>query len=349
LSDYSVASVFGFIRSFYAYRFEHVYYLLRNYGCEHGTVQMIAAALVDYDYPLGAGHNPPPSLLTEQFKVMARISEVFGGRVLSYLPFDPWRVAYEGPGVFEAIKDYIAHGAAVGLKLYPPMGFAPLGNARLTPPPCSWPSQPGDFGGVLDKALTDLWAFAIDLDVPVIAHSGQSNAPADDRVGLGSPEHWQPVFDSFPAARVCFGHFGGERLLASPDHWPRAFLDLVSRYDNAYGDIAYFEDVLGRNTKPQLARRVADFLSASSSASGKMIYGSDWVMLGIEAHSELYFQDFAALLADPKLFKPDIPARILGQNAIEFLGLRPGYGTRSRLETFYSQRGVDAQWLSQIA
>ena len=348
LSDYSVASVFGFIRSFYAYRFEHVYYLLHNYGCEHGTVQLIAAALVDYDYPLGAGKTPPPSLLPEQFKVMARISEVFSGRVLTYLPFDPWRVVFEGSGIFNAVTDYITHGAAAGVKLYPPMGFAPLGNGDLKPPPPSWPKQPADFAAQLDRALVQLWEFAKASDVPVIAHAARSNAPADDRAGLGCPDHWQRVFDNYPNARVCFGHFGGEDLLKSKDSWPQGFLDLVSRYPNAYGDIAYFEEVLERKKEPALARRLSDFLVASKQAGNKMIYGSDWEMLGIEAHSEQYFQQFTTLFADPKLFKPDIPPHVLSQNAVDFLGLHPKQQTRSRLHDFYSKRSVNASWLAHI-
>jgi predicted TIM-barrel fold metal-dependent hydrolase len=349
LADYSVSSVYGFIRSFFAYRFEHVYYLLHNYGCDHGTVQMIAAALVDYDYPLGAGGNSTPSPLIDQFKVMARISEVFGGRLLTYLPFDPWRVVFEGPGLFNALSDYIAHGAAIGVKLYPPMGFAPLNNAKVSPPPRSWPAQPADFAHQLDKALAKLWEFATEFDVPVIAHAERSNAPADDRVGLGSPDNWQAVFARYPKARVCFGHFGGEELFESKDDWPKGFLNIVSKYSNAYGDISYFAEVLKRAKVQGLARRLSDFLSGTGEAPKKMLYGSDWEMLALEARSEVYFDRFAQLLSDPKLFKPEIPSRVLSANAEDFLGLHSGQKSRSRLEAFYKARGVDAVWLKEIA
>jgi hypothetical protein len=56
----------------------------------------------------------------------------------------------------------------------------------------------------------------------------------------------------------------------------------------------------------------------------------------------------AALFADPKLFEPDITPHVLSQNAEDFLGLHRGQKTRSRLETFYTQRGFDAKWLTLV-
>ena len=80
-----------------------------------------------------------------------------------------------------------------------------------------------------------------------------------------------------------------------------------------------------------------------------LLYGSDWEMLGIEAHSDQYFERFAKLLANPKLFEPDIPPHVLSANAEDFLGLHSGQNTRSRLEDFYKRRGVTAEWPTHIA
>jgi predicted TIM-barrel fold metal-dependent hydrolase len=347
LSRFSVSSVFTFIRGFYAFRFEHCYYLLRNYGCEHGSVQLIAPALVDYDYPLEST-APTPSSLIDQIKVMARIAEIFQGRVLPYLPFDPWRVAHGDDKVFVAAQDYIANGAAVGFKIYPPMGFAPLGNVNLLRPPPSWPHI-ANFAQKLDEALTRFWEFTTKLDVPVLAHSTMSNAPYIDRVGLASPDNWNAVFGSYPKARVCFGHFGGQELLDSRNQWSKRFLDLVARYPNAYGDISYFEDVLTWYKLPTIRRRLSEFAMLPQNATDKMIYGSDWEMLAIEANSDLYFEKMSKVLSDPK-FKSDVAAKVLGLNAQQFLGLHSGQQTRLRLEKkFYKDRSVVAKWLTQIS
>ena len=185
----------------------------------------------------------------------------------------------------------------------------------------------------------------------MIAHAAKSNAPYGDRVGLGSPENWQNVFNQYRQARVCFGHFGGEGLLEEKDDdWSTSFLKQIHDYPNAYGDIAYFEDVLKRRRiADALARRLSAFLSSSEAAPEKMLYGSDWLMLAQEAHSEEYFARFAKLFANTKVFKPEWPPEIFGVNAQNFLGLHTGMRPRSRLEQFYQSRGVNAVWLSEIA
>jgi predicted TIM-barrel fold metal-dependent hydrolase len=346
-SDYSIASIFTFIRWFYAYRFEHCYYLLRNYGCDHGSIRLIAPALVDYDYPLGAGKSPAPSPLIDQFKVMARIAEIFQGRVFPYLPFDPWRMAAGDDTVFKAARDYVANGAAIGFKIYPPMGFAPLGNTKVSVP-ASWPTTP-HFAEDLDKAMRQFWEVAAGLDAPVLAHSGMSNGPESDRIGLGSPDNWKWVFKEYASARVCFGHFGGEELLKSANHWPLGFSQLVSGHPNAYGDISYFENALSQSTSTSTALkgRLSDFMKLPG-VNDKMIYGSDWEMLAIEAHAELYLEKIRDLLSDQKYFNSDVPRKVFGLNAQQFLGLHPSQRSRDRLEKFYKARNVVAPWLAQI-
>jgi predicted TIM-barrel fold metal-dependent hydrolase len=349
LAGFSVSSIFTFIRGFYAYRFEHCYYLLRNFGCEHGSVQLIAPALVDYDYPLDVGDQPTPSPLVDQFKVMARIAEIFQGRILSYLPFDPWRVAYGDDKAFLAAQDYVANGAAVGFKIYPPMGFAPLGNVNLLRRPSSWPPI-ANFAQKLDDALTRFWDFTTKFDIPVIAHGAMSNAPFADRVGLGSPDNWSAVFSRYPKARACFGHFGGQELLDSRNQWSKRFLDLVARYPNAYGDISYFEDILAWYKFSTMRQRLHDFATLPQNAASKMVYGSDWEMLAIEAHAGLYFEKMSKALSDPKYFKSDVAPNVLGLNAQQFLGLRKGQQTRIRLESkFYRDRSIEARWTTQIS
>ena len=349
LSNYSIASVFTFIRDFYAYRFEHCYYLLHNYGCDHGGIRLIAPALVDYDFPLGVGASPPPSALVEQFKVMERISEVFQGRVLPYLPFDPWRIAQgHDDAPFKAAQDQITRGAAIGFKLYPPMGFAPFANAEVKPAPSTWPKLP-HFAQDLDGAMGQFWDFATARDAPVLAHSGMSNAPFADRVKLGRPENWKKLLEDrrYSSARICFGHFGGEDLLQETNQWPAGFLGLVSKYPNCYGDIAYFEEVLSRSQEGELRDRLSAFMKQQD-AENKIIYGSDWVMLAIEPHAELYFERMRDVLSNGQYFNQLVAAKVFSLNAQQFLGLHRNQKTRARLEAFYGAHNVDALWLKQI-
>jgi hypothetical protein len=118
---------------------------------------------------------------------MSRIQVVSDGRIFPFVPFDPWRYVYEGESALKRVTDAITDGGAVGVKLYPPMGFAPYGNATLNPKPM-WPVKDfPDFGKRLDQAMGALFSWCIQAQVPVLAHANPSNAAHPSYKRLGSP------------------------------------------------------------------------------------------------------------------------------------------------------------------
>ncbi len=340
--------IFTFARTFFNYRFINAHYLLSNYGCDNGSVQLIAPALVDFDFGLGA-KSPPPTGLPLQFQVMERISEVFGGRVLTYLPYDPWRHAISGRAMLDEALGFIKRGAAVGFKLYPPMGFAPWDNKKIPPSP-DWPKDPA-FPAKLDAALKMFWDAVSTLDIPVITHANPSNQAATSFKELGSPDNWKSLLQQsqYAKVRICFGHFGGQELLAAgKPAWPAGFLTLISSFEHAYGDVSYFSDILDPSLEPKLRQRLAAFLKASPNALDKTIYGSDWSMIAIEPRAEIYFLGFANALGNASQFGANARGSVLGKNAVRFLGLNSGAASRSRLVNFYNSKKITAQWPNLI-
>jgi hypothetical protein len=112
------------------------------------NVDLMFAAMVDYDWWLANGKSPLTPL-QDQVKVMEQISILSGGRIHGFAPFCPLReVAHRagyGPNPEEItwssldfVQDAVRNHGCVGVKLYPPMGFAPYGNADFdisTAPP----------------------------------------------------------------------------------------------------------------------------------------------------------------------------------------------------------------------
>lgn len=338
--------IFSFMYNFFQYRYVNAYRALKTYGCDYGHIQVIAPAMVDYDYPLGAENHPLPSPLPEQMEVMERVAMLFQGRVLPYAPFDPWRVAAGDRSVISAARASIDRGGLVGIKIYPPMGFAPYGNVALaTPPnkrPAAWPSDPG-FPSRLDKALAEVWTWCADpgRQIPVLAHSSPSNYSADEFKEIGGPDRWADALQHFPGLRICFGHSGGQGLLEGP--WTGAFAQLEQRYPGAYSDGSYFSDALNDATRKSLSTRIGRLLSERPAADNRLMYGSDWIMVSIEGHSDLYYEKFAAALASAS-----VPAGVVDQifstNAIDFVGLKRGQPTRQRLERFYAANRLTPVW-----
>src|SRR5439155_1505294 len=142
-----------FAANFFHYRYINALYLLENYGCVNGKVGIFACNMVDFDYGLGALRSPPTTL-DMQIEVMSRIHVLSQGRIIPFAPFDPWRDYMEHGTALKRVKDAVTTGKSLGIKLYPPMGFAPAGNAQV-PRPSGWPSDPS-FPAGLDNSMNAL-------------------------------------------------------------------------------------------------------------------------------------------------------------------------------------------------
>lgn len=231
-----LAEIFNFVSRFFQYRYVNAAFLLENYGCKNKLAGsegpgVFSCLMVDFDYGLDAGRFPPPTRLDKQIEVMGRIAVLTDGRILPFVAFDPWRYVYEGNSALTRVVNAVKEGGSVGVKLYPPMGFAPSGNAAIRPKP-KWPFEDfPDFDKQLDAAMGKLLSWCATEGVPVIAHANRSNAAQPTYLDLGSPRNWKTALDVHPGLHVCFGHFGGECLLDGPARckgasgWPSGFLE----------------------------------------------------------------------------------------------------------------------------
>jgi len=106
------------------------------------TIDLAIAHLVDYDWPLMCG-EPTKSSLNDQVELMKRISIVSLGRVHTFAPFCPlrevaFRAGFPVKGMLtwsslEMVKRWVKECGCIGVKIYPPMGFAPYGNEQIPP------------------------------------------------------------------------------------------------------------------------------------------------------------------------------------------------------------------------
>jgi len=221
------------------------------------NVDLMFAAMVDYDWWLAQG-AAPLTPLKEQVKVMEQISILSGGRIHGLAPFCPLRevASRAGQGTEETgwsslafVQDTILNRGCVGVKLYPPMGFAPYGNTGLDDPDAprwdpdhpescglpgvhphsdfwsrnsllpDWARQPviryakdgseKRLGARLDDALGDLYKWCQDKGVPILAHTNTTNGVDCGYENLAMAEYWRKALAAYPKLRVSFGHMGG--------------------------------------------------------------------------------------------------------------------------------------------
>jgi len=365
------------------------------------TIDLAIANLVDYDWPLAKGARTRSSL-RDQIRVMASISELTNGRVHGFIPYDPMKQvairAKKRPAKscwfsprgselpFDDLAQAVMTGGCIGVKMYPPMGFLPLGNALLLQN--TWKvdwlpdwmagdvTYPEDgtrksFGERLDEELDRLYAWAIANDVPITAHAENTNGASALFEGFALYQGWGTALEKYKSLRINFAHTGD--ITACPSGNPATngtpgnARNLIGLFGNvpggagqfAYCDLSYGEGILEDET--QIGERLLALFrqtppSGSPNPSSRMMYGTDWFFLIEEANYAKYFQEFTAMLnaIDRGLSpSPAVTARIFGWNAVDWLGLRKGEPTRQRLEAFYCSRGMDLanhppQWMRKI-
>ena len=105
------------------------------------------------------------------------------------------------------MRDAVERAGFIGVKLYPPVGFLPLGNAGFSPDAAR--------GQALDQALRALYATCEAEEIPITAHASPGNEFALGYGQLAAPERWAPVLREFPNLRLNFGHFGHETGVGS--------------------------------------------------------------------------------------------------------------------------------------
>jgi hypothetical protein len=355
------------IRNF-QFRYVNVYDYLFEYSQEKTRrIDLLVAHLVDFDWPIGNG-NPTPTSLSDQVRVMERISQLSGGRVLCFAPFDPMKeVAYQlgvaPESSLRLVQDAVSFHGFIGVKLYPPMGFAPLGNASLRTDFWNQTWIPAtlhrsDLGKRLDQALSDLYSWCQMNGVPIMAHTSPTNGPSADFAGLTKARYWKYVRDAFPGIRIDFGHFGDTDLIGDNSRRARHLSDLMNLASGEflYADTSYLVDLLSR--QPELQAYLTSLLRYSAgkgdaALAQRLMYGTDWEMVILEGRkSDQYLQRFEtmfnALDHEAGLgAKGKLSDRFFGINAAVFLGLGTGQKNRLRLDSYYAI-GPKPAWMLKV-
>lgn len=347
----------------YRYVSVHDYLSLYNVPGER-VIDLLMPMMVDYDWWLAKG-SATASSLAEQVDTMEQMAIVTGGRVHAFVPFDPLREVAYGMKLAPSsslclVKDALDRGC-IGVKLYPPMGFAAMGNEELQEKsPGFWRQDwfdrrllLPDLGKRLDSALCDLYEHCLKYDVPIMAHTALSNGPSTDFEGLAAAGYWRNALSKFPGLRINFGHFGATGLGGSEAEAylrAKAFADLMQAQgpgNHAYADSGYFMEAIEHQAglKAVLAQLIKETEGKGGAALAKrFMYGTDWEMTITQGHIASYLKDFQGVFDSKEVLR-----NFLGRNAADFAGLHAGRKTRARLQNFYDRHKIlTPDWMYKI-
>jgi predicted TIM-barrel fold metal-dependent hydrolase len=358
---YSLNGVIEFAGYMLSPRHHNVHTFVQEYSVDAGAfgVDGAVAAMVDFNYFLDC--PCAASAMEDQVLVHEQLAIASGGYLLPMVAYNPWVDIKERGRSLSVVRDAIENRGCVGVKIYPPNGFFPYNNTERLAKPVSF-SHPDPVA--LDAALCQLYHLCIELDVPVMAHSGRSVGQDSEADDCGGPVGWQEVTSraEFAGLRICFGHFGGDaprpRVCGSGpspvpeqpnDNWMSAFVDLIQGAPDkkVYGDLAIWTALLPPAC-PGLecaSKRLREALNRPGrpSAVDRTLYGTDWYMLTSAGAWANYPQQLADALKEIGVSDADV-RNIYGRNVIDYFGIGAAGAAhgqnRDRLERWWETHSL---------
>jgi predicted TIM-barrel fold metal-dependent hydrolase len=286
----------------------------------------------------------------------AQVIRENGGRVHLFAPFCPLRAA--GDGIDAEVGktlDLVEKEGFIGVKLYPLMGYYPCGNDYKSKP--RWLPRKRRKAGVtwadVDDALDHLYAACADRQIPITAHCSPQGArgpngasPSDkSQDNQSHPCNWVPVLRKYPTLRLNLAHMAGDHFQTLDDDqkgtitdWAFQIAGLMGDPEcpNLYADRSCQLPPSKKKEQQLYAARLFEVLDLNDQVPRRMMNGTDWhlaLMYGSKKGEwKKANKRFRKVLAE----RPAFAERFFGENAADFLGLRPGGRTRERLRTFYT-------------
>ena len=192
-------------------------------------------------------HRPSTTQVVEAIADRNNLGVVAG---ISFLNYD-----YKDVRI---ISDYLERGLIKGLKFYP--GYEPF-----------YPN---------DSRLQIWYEMAIEFDVPVMFHSGDTYAPRG-KVKYSHPIHHDDLAVDYPELKIVICHVGNP--------WIKDCMEVVYKNDNVYADISGL--VLGDFTE-KFERFMKTEIEEMITYAGNpkyLLYGTDWPISNMNSY--LKFMD----------------------------------------------------------
>jgi predicted TIM-barrel fold metal-dependent hydrolase len=291
-------------------------------------VDKVLGALVDFDYwldcPPRSAHDDQVRLHQRLYELNTRTSE--DGSANAYfhpiVAYNPWTDINQDGAALARVVNACSKGNFVAVKIYPPTGFRPAGNATI-----------GDVTKKrrpdlkkLDATLKAFFEKCAELRIPVLAHSARSNGRDDAHDDFGGPRGWVALLTQYAkdteAQIVDFGHFGG----GQGSMWTQEFADLISQRPrmSLYADLGYWEELMCSDTPNDLCLNARERLKkamkvpiaeTNQTVLDRTMFASDWLMLSQVKHWADYPNQLYESLRNVLDMNDDDVAKVFGGNA----------------------------------
>jgi predicted TIM-barrel fold metal-dependent hydrolase len=371
-------AVYRFVKEFTAKPEEIPRRLMEVY--EADDIDLFVPLMTDYENWLDGDpwwYAWKPSRWHDESRVdfMKKVVIEHRGRLHPFAPFCPIRAAVDGiEEEVGRVVSAVENDGFLGVKLYPVMGYYPIGNAALPNPApidrTTWVQ--------IDRALIELYGECKDREIPITTHTSPGGArgphgpeltdPGDRKArkrffgpaNHSHPSHWRPVLAKHPELRLNLAHVGGNHFQDRKKYEVRTKYDwaweasrLFADFEHVYGDRSNQRPPARKEDKKSYTRYVKRFRQAMAYAdemSGRLMYGSDWHLLVFFTEKEDRVLRRLRRIIRKESFPDGFEEGFLGDNAARFLGLTPGSKAMARLEHFYDTKlaGHRPAWWEKV-
>lgn len=369
-SNSAIGLIARWVALFFRYRHELADELATATRRNGREPRMLVPSMVDYAHWLGED-AVKGSTLPEQVETFSHIARRHGNTAVhGMVGYDPLRaVFFKRRAVYDSFtnppfdplalaRQALEESGFIGLKIYPPMGFRPIGNTDGQGYQDRVKTALGGMSGLgrdLDTAMAEAFDLCIEQGAPILTHARYSIGAGPNYAARADPAYWVDVLKKsrWRNLRLCLAHMGyfqpwnssttiGREPNRRTWEWTAGNYIKANPKSDVYIDISYLTEVLGGGD--EMRRRMADklreWIDECDPDVRHVLYGTDWTMVGREPDFPNYtsvvvkFLRYECELDDQQL------DRVMMGNAIRFLGLLPGEKTRQRLTEFYERHDL---------
>ncbi|MBM4153831.1 MAG: hypothetical protein FJ221_02220 [Lentisphaerae bacterium] len=227
------------------------------------------------------------NVFVAQMEQMAQMILRYPGRFFPFVAVDPRRKAGNDLRYEKLLHRAVGQLGFVGVKLYPSLGY---------------PLDSPDMRRVYDHCLAK--------ELPITLHCNSGGfTPADEEYWkYADPAEWKRLLGAdarYRALRICFGHFGGDDVLADAHpftgkSWTAAITELMKAPGSqVYADVSYHTAAMGggkgSDKEVNYFRNLRDLLT-DGVVRERLLFGTDHWMVRVRCAPGSYWHYFRTRL-----------------------------------------------------
>ncbi|WP_298913821.1 amidohydrolase family protein [uncultured Roseobacter sp.] len=309
---------------------------------ETGQVSVLSPSILDFELWFRADDKVSP--MSDQVEVMSEIARRNNELlVLNFLQFCPLRAALQrrqGRNPLQLLEHAVKRRGFAGVKLYPPLGYKPIGNAA----DASFGEKPGKKvrGAQIDRELNALFDWCVRNDVPIKSHATNSNDAGVCTAQNASPALWAPVLKARPELRLNLAHFGRfdesvetGKCSGGPTDWEELTAQMLDSDKGLHTDLGYWVEAYDGpfSNRSRIRNRLRQLVRDYPTLEDRLMFGTDWSILAREPTHPDYIGQIEGVVQTVGLDA----RRVFHDNAVGFLGLMPGTQQWARLSAFFGE------------